>query len=299
MQEDSQPTERRNPRTIDIDLWDSERIIHALLEQDAHGVRAAAEVADRLASAVDAALERLSCGGVVHAFGAGASGRLTVLDATEATPTFGTPPGLFVAHFPGGADALLDSSLDFEDAYQLGGDDAGVVQPKDVVLGVSASGTTAYVFGALERAREVDALTILICCDPASSLGSLADHVVAPDTGAEAITGSTRLKAGTATKVLLNAFSTTLMVRQGRTYSNLMVDLVVTNTKLHERAIDIVQTAAGVARAEAEHILGEAEGSVPVAILRAMTGASADRCARALTPSGGIRQALQRLAVET
>ncbi|MGO1768875.1 MAG: N-acetylmuramic acid 6-phosphate etherase [Microbacterium sp.] len=295
MRDATRPTEARNPRTIDIDLWESERIVRALLAEDERGIRAAAAVAGRLAAAVDEAGLRLADGGTVHAFGAGASGRLAVLDATEATPTFGAPRGLFTAHFPGGAEAFADSSIDFEDAERLGREDADAVSAGDVALGITASGATAYVAGALARSGERGALTILVCCDPEPELGPLADHVIAADTGAEAITGSTRLKAGTATKALLNAFSTALMVRQGRTYSNLMVDLVVTNSKLDARATAIVATAAGVAEGEARRALSEAGGAVPVAILRAMTGADPDRCARALEPGGGIRRALRRM----
>lgn len=298
MHDHTRPTEARNARTVDIDLWPSEQVIRAVLVEDAIGVAAAAAVADRLAAAVDATGARLDAGGVIHAFGAGASGRLAVLDATEATPTFGAPRGRFNAHFPGGGEAFMDSSIDLEDAERLGYEDAAVVGAGDVVVGVTASGATAYVHGALARAREADAMTVLICCDPGAAQRSSVDHFIAADTGAEAITGSTRLKAGTATKVLLNAFSTAVMVRAGRTYSNFMVDLVVTNTKLHERAIDIVTAAGDVDRDAAQQMLEAADGVVPLAIVHALTGHSIERCRQALEPGGGVRQALAQLGGE-
>ncbi|WP_308798089.1 N-acetylmuramic acid 6-phosphate etherase [Agromyces silvae] len=296
MQSRIPPTEARNPRTTDLDRWPSEHVIRAILAEDARGVAAAEAAADALAAAVEAALLRLTRGGRVHAFGAGASGRLAVLDATEATPTFGAPAGLFSAHFPGGAAAFADSSIDLEDAEQLGRETAArALAPADIAIGITASGSTAYVAGALAAARAAGALTILICCDPGTPLALLVDHVVVADTGAEAITGSTRLKAGTATKVLLNAFSTTLMVRAGRTYSNLMVDLVATNVKLRERAIGIVAAAAEVDRAEAEALLERADGAVPLAIVHARSGRNLDVCRRAISGGGGVRAALARL----
>ena len=191
-------TEQRNPATIDLDLRSSREVIDALMQEDVVALGAAQATATDLATAVDRALERTTAGGRVHYFGAGASGRLAVLDATEATPTFGVPPGFFVPHFPGGAEAFMDSRIDHEDAEELGHDDAVDVQTADVVVGITASGSTSYVRGALRRGRDAGALTVLITCNPASPLAELADVTVAPDTGAEALTGSTRLKAGTA-----------------------------------------------------------------------------------------------------
>ncbi|GLH96753.1 N-acetylmuramic acid 6-phosphate etherase [Phytohabitans aurantiacus] len=286
-------TEQRNPRTVDIDLWPSTEVVAALLAEDASAIQAARGAAPRLAEAVDRALDRLAKGGRVHYFGAGASGRLAVLDATEVTPTFGAAPGLFTAHFPGGAEALVDPSIDHEDAYGLAYDDASVLTADDVAVGVTASGTTQYVAGALDRARSAGALSVLLTCEGGSPLA--ADVTVVAATGPEAVTGSTRLKAGTATKVLLNAFSTALMVRSGRTYSNLMVNVVTTNEKLNARAVTIVAMATGLDDAGAAAALSEASGEVPVAVLRALSARPARECREALRDGGSVRAALATL----
>lgn len=289
-------TEQRNPRTIDIDLWPSRRIIEAVLDEDAVAIDAAKSAAPALADAVDLAVERTGRGGRVHYFGAGASGRLSVLDATEATPTFGTPQGFFTPHFPGGADAFMDSNLDYEDAESTGYDDAAEITDTDVVVGITASGTTRYVAGALTRAREAGALTILIACNAGSPLAVLADVNVVAVTGPEAITGSTRLKAGTATKILLNAFSTALMVRSGRTYSNLMVGLVATNDKLNSRAVNIIDMATGIGPEESAAALTRSGGDLPLALLHALSRRPVDECRRALSDGGSVRAALDLLA---
>ncbi|MFI5896139.1 N-acetylmuramic acid 6-phosphate etherase [Actinoplanes sp. NPDC051513] len=288
-------TEQRNPSTVDIDRWPSDRVVEALLAADTAALAAATAAAPLLAAAVDRTLERLGRGGRVHYFGAGASGRLAVLDATEATPTFGTPPGFFTAHFPGGAPALIDSTLDYEDAQPVGYDDAGGVRAADVAVGVTASGTTRYVAGALARAREVGALTVLITCVPDSPLD--ADLTVVARTGPEAITGSTRLGAGTATKALLNAFSTALMVRSGRTYSNLMVHLVATNAKLTDRAAGIIAMATGLEAEQAAAVLARSGGDLPLALVHTLSGRPLDECRRALGGGRGVRAALESLAV--
>lgn len=292
------PTEQRNPRTVHIDQWPSVRVVEALLAEDATAIAAAMAAAPALADAVDRAFARIADGGRVHYFGAGASGRLAVLDATEATPTFGTPPGFFTPHFPGGAAAFADSSLDFEDAEPAGYDDAAPVGPGDVAVGLTASGSTPYVAGALRRARAAGALTVLVACNADPSLATHADVTVVADTGPEAIAGSTRLKAGTATKVLLNAFSTALMVRAGRTYSNLMVNLVATNEKLHDRAVGIVGTAAGLGPEESAAVLGRCDGDVPLALTHALSGRTVAESRRALTDGGSVRAALAVLATK-
>lgn len=285
-------TEDRNPRTTDIDRWPADRVVDALLAEDAMAVEAARAAGPALAKAVDLALPRLAAGGRVHYFGAGASGRLAVLDATETAPTFGVPQGLFTAHFPGGAAAFVDSGLDFEDAQAAGHDDAAAVGGDDIAVGITASGATRYVAGALTRCREAGALTVLVTStvDPALT----ADVVVVADTGPEAVTGSTRLKAGTATKVLLNAFSTALLVRSGRTYSNLMVNMVATNEKLVGRATRIVAMATGLSVEESGAVLARADGDVPLALVHALSGRSLDDCRTALT-TGSVRTALADL----
>lgn len=286
-------TEDRNPRTVDIDRWPSARVVGAVLAEDAMAVEAARKAGPALATAVDLALARIADGGRVHYFGAGASGRLAVLDATEATPTFNAPPGLFMPHFPGGAAAFADSSLDHEDAETAGYDDAAEIGERDVVVGITASGATRYVAGALTRAREASALTVLVTSTVNARL--TADVHVVADTGPEAITGSTRLKAGTATKVLLNAFSTALMVRAGRTYSNLMVNLVATNDKLAARAVRVVGMATGLGHDESAAALARCDGDVPLTLVHLLSGRPLDDCRDALR-GGDVRAALHRLA---
>ena len=292
----TRPTEQRDPRTVDIDLWPSGRIVEVLLAGDAAAIEAASTAAPALAAAVDGALARTRQGGRVHYFGAGASGRLSVLDATEATPTFGAQPGFFVPHFPGGAEAVVDSSLDYEDARSSGYDDAAGVGRLDVVVGITASGTTGYVAGALTRAREVAALTVLMTCNAGSPLAADADLSVVAPTGPEPITGSTRLKAGTATKALLNAFSTALMVRSGRTYSNLMANLVATNDKLSTRAVTIIGMATGLDPDQSAGALARSGGDLPLALVHAVSRRPVEQCRRALGERGTVRAALKLLA---
>lgn len=285
-------TEDRNPATVDIDTWPTQRAIEAILGEDAHGVQAAVQVANGLAELVEAAHERLQAGGRIHYFGAGASGRLAFLDATESRPTFGNPPGLFTAHFPGGEAALLDSTIDAEDVGTAGGLDAAAVAPDDVAIGVTASGSTGYVRGALVEARRRGALTALITNQAGAALSGEVDLPIEAATGAEALTGSTRLKAGTATKVLINAFSTALMIRAGRTWSNLMTHLVATNTKLDERAVRVLAMATDASEEECRAALSAADGDLPVALTAMLTGVDADAAGAALASAGSVRGAV-------
>ncbi|MGW0201455.1 N-acetylmuramic acid 6-phosphate etherase [Nonomuraea sp. NPDC003201] len=289
------PTESRNPRTADIDTLESPDVLRLLLDEDATAVAAARAAATALSRAVDEAHLRLSRGGGVHYFGAGASGRLAVLDATEITPTFGVARGLFTAHFAGGPGALTDSSVDREDAEELGAADAGALAENDLAIGITASGATPYVAGALRAARAAGALTVLITCNPAAPLRDLAGILVVADTGPEALTGSTRLKAGTATKVLLNAFSTALMIKSGRTYSNLMVGLVATNAKLEQRAVNLLVEATGEDAAACAAALAEADGRIPEALVRLLTGCTPGQAREALAAHPGVRAAVAAL----
>jgi N-acetylmuramic acid 6-phosphate etherase len=295
MPQPAPPTERRNPRTAAIDTLGSGDVLRLLLEEDARAVAAARAASGPLARAVDETHLRLLSGGSVHYFGAGASGRLAVLDATEITPTFGAPPELFTAHFAGGPAALTDPSVDREDAAELGAADAGTLGDDSVAIGITASGSTPYVAGALRAARAAGALTVLITCNPGAPLRELADIAVVADTGPEALTGSTRLKAGTATKVLLNAFSTALMVKAGRTYGNLMVGLVATNAKLGERAVRLLAEASGEDPAACRAALAEGDGRIPEALVRLLTGCPAERARAALEEHPGVRAAVAAL----
>lgn len=288
-------TEGRNLATIDIDTWPTQRAIEAILSEDARGVQAALGVSDRLAELVEAADERLRAGGRIHYFGAGASGRLAFLDATESRPTFGNPPELFTAHFPGGHPALLDSTIDEEDAGAAGSADAAAVGAGDVAIGVTASGSTSYVRGALAEARRHGAYTALITNQAGAALSDEVDLAIEAATGAEALTGSTRLKAGTATKVLINAFSTALMVRRGRTWSNLMTHLVATNTKLDERAVRVLVMATDAPEAECRAALAAADGDLPGALTAMLSGTDAAAAREALEAAGSIRAAVRML----
>jgi N-acetylmuramic acid 6-phosphate etherase len=286
-------TEERNPRTQDIERVPTRSAVDLILAEDAAAVAAAQAAADWLALAVDCAALVLANGGRIHYFGAGASGRLAVLDATELRPTFGIARSAVQAHFPGGVEALVDSSLDFEDAFELGRADAEVLGGVDLAFGITASGSTAYVAGALERAAEVGAARILVTCNPDTAIE--ADIVVVADTGPEALTGSTRLKAGTATKVLLNAFSTALMVARGRTYSNLMAGMTVSNVKLRRRAAALLSEASGADAEAIDAALTASSDRVDVALVSLRAGLSATQASRLLEQSGGsLRDAIAR-----
>lgn len=289
----NRPTEHSNPVTVDIDLLPAAKALELIVAEDAAGVAAVQQSIPQLADAVEATRTRLAAGGRLHYFGAGASGRLAVLDATELTPTYGVARGLVTAHFPGGTEALIDSTLDLEDADDAGSDDAEAVGPGDVVFGITASGSTPYVAGALRRAAAAGALTILLTCNPAP--GIRADVLIDLDTGPEAITGSTRLKAGTATKVALNAYSSALMIAMGRTYSHYMTGMSVTNAKLRERAVQLLSDAAGVPVERARAAYDDAGGETPVALTALLTGASIADARSALEAAGSVRGAVARI----
>ena len=238
-------TEERNSRTVDIDLVSTEEVLRLLNAEEATVAGAVASVLPALATVVDHVVERIRAGGQVHYFGAGTSGRMGVLDSAEVIPTFGLEPGVFVAHQAGGASALSTAVEGAEDDEALGAKDARAVSAADVAVGITASGRTPYVAGALRRARLAGALTVLVSSNPAAPLAALAQHDVLVDTGPEAIAGSTRLKAATAQKMVLNALSTAAMVRLGHTYSNLMAGLSGSNAKLRQRQLAILREASG------------------------------------------------------
>ncbi|GAB3600564.1 N-acetylmuramic acid 6-phosphate etherase [Microbacterium tumbae] len=289
------PTEQRNPETVEIDLVPAEDAVAQILSEDAHAVRIALGAASDIARVAERTRSRIAERGRLHYFGAGASGRLAVLDATELTPTYGTPPGEAVAHFPGGVAALIDSTIDLEDGYELGRTDAAALTAGDVAIGVTASGTTPYVEGALRKARESGAYTVLITCNPSSGLAVHADDVIALDTGAEAITGSTRLKAGTATKVVLNALSTVVMVGLGRTYSNLMIGMSVTNDKLRERAVAILAEATGADEEQCRTALAVGGNDIPRTLVAMLSGVDDIAAGDALRRAGTVRGALDAI----
>lgn len=287
----SPPTELRNDRTLDIDLLPTVALLERLNDEDAGVAAAVREALPQLAKTVDAAALALRAGGRVHYFGSGTSGRLAFLDAAELGPTFGLPPGVVIAHIAGGQPALISAAENAEDDEASGAADAAAVTGSDVVVGLSASGSAAYVAGALSRSRQAGAVTALITANRESPLAALADILVCADTGPEAITGSTRLKAGTAEKMLLNSFSTALMVRDGRTFSNLMVRLAPVNAKLRSRQIRLLNQASGASETECAAALAAANGDVRVALVALLSGTQPATAQVALDRADGVVRA--------
>lgn len=291
------PTEERNPRTARIDLVPTIEMLQMLNDEDQLLPDAVRAVLPELAILVDEAARRLTAGGRMHYFGAGTSGRLAVMDAAELIPTFGVDPNLVVAHHAGGPSALVRPSENVEDDPERGAADAAEVTGADVVVGLTASGRTPYVGGALRAAREAGAFTALVSANPRAELADRVDVHVAVDTGPEAVAGSTRLKAGTAQKLVLNSLSTALMVALGRTYSNLMVEMNASNGKLRGRVLTILTEASGEPEEECARALAEADGEVKTAIVELLAGVDATKARAALGVGGGrVRAALDALA---
>jgi N-acetylmuramic acid 6-phosphate etherase len=296
----SAPTEERHQGTHALDSMSTLELLQTLNDEDARVAPAVRQALPQLTVVVDLAVERIRAGGSVHYFGAGTSGRLAVIDAAELMPTFNAPDGMFVAHHAGGAGALLRATENVEDDAELGARDASVVAPGDVVLGLTASGRTPYVAGALATARARGAMTVLVTANPRAELAGQVDHLLAVDTGPEVITGSTRLKAGTAQKLVLNSFSTAVMVRLGRTWSNLMVDLVATNAKLRGRVIRILREASGCDELAARNALEQACGELKPALLSLLAGVEPDLAGRALEAhQGSVAEALRAIQTQT
>lgn len=271
------PTEERLADSVNIDTLSTLGVLQLINAEDAKVAAAVAVTLPRIAALVDDTVERMRRGGRVHYFGAGTSGRLAVLDAAELLPTFNTPPGLVIAHHAGGPGALITAAENVEDSVDLGRQAAEDLAESDIAIGLTASGRTPFVGGALAAARQLGVLTALVTSNPSAELAGLADYLVAVDTGPEVITGSTRLKAGTAQKLVLNAFSTALMVRLGRTWSNLMVDMRATNAKLRGRMIRILVQATGADEDSARSALLAADGELKPALLGLLAHVDADR----------------------
>ncbi|AUZ67564.1 N-acetylmuramic acid 6-phosphate etherase [Citrobacter amalonaticus] len=288
-------SETRNPQTMDLDALSTLDLVHRFNQQDTLVAEAVKATLPDVASAVDAAAEALKSGGRIIYMGAGTSGRLGVLDASECPPTFGVPHGLVVGLIAGGPGALLKAVEGAEDNAQLGEDDLIALNlvPQDLVVGLAASGRTPYVIGGLKYARKTGCTTVAISCNPDSPIAQEADIAISPVVGPEALTGSTRLKSGTAQKLVLNMISTGAMVKFGKVYQNLMVDMKATNIKLMDRACRMVVEATGIARAEAETLLRQTDFDVKPAILMALSGLNADAAREKLaTHQGFLRAAL-------
>lgn len=262
-------------------------VLRLMNDEDRVAVDAVAAALPAVARLVELAAARVREGGRVHYFGAGTSGRLGVLDAAELRPTYGLPADVVIAHIAGGSAALTEAIEDAEDSWEAGADDAAAVSPGDVAIGLAASGGTPYVGGALEQARRVRATTALVACAPAPRLASLADVLIVADTGPEVVTGSTRLKAGTAEKLVINSFSTALMITLGYTWRGLMVSVVATNAKLRDRTGRILAEALGVDVSTAIGLLAHADGDLKAAILVGVAGVDLAQARAALAAAGG------------
>jgi len=293
---DPRLTEQRNPRTQRIDVAASLEIVDLINAEDASVAPAVHLVRQDVARAIDLVVDALRRGGRLIYVGAGTSGRLGVLDASECPPTFGTPPEMVVGVIAGGYTALVKSSEGAEDDVNAGMEamDQARVTARDFVLGIAASGTTPYVRAALSRAQTIGATTGLVSCsDPPQVLRATCDVLVLPKVGPEALTGSTRMKAGTATKLVLNTISTGAMIRLGRAYGNLMVDLKAVSDKLRDRGERIVMECCGVDRAAARAAIEAAGGSVKLAIVMVRTGTGRAEAEQALAAAGGfVRRAV-------
>ncbi len=288
-------TEQANPASEALDQLPTLELVELFAAEDRRPQEAVAAAATDLARAVDAIAERLRRGGRLFYLGAGTSGRLGVLDAAECPPTFCSDPNLVQGVLAGGAAALLRSSEGLEDLHDAGRDDlqARGFGAADALVGIAAGGTTPYVLGGLGHACSLGALAVAMACVPASQAPMPCDIDIRLLTGPELLTGSTRLKAGTATKMALNILSTGVMVRLGKVHGNRMVDVAVTNTKLEDRALRILRDLAGVSRADGGALLQQAGGSVKLALLMAAGGLPAEAAAAGLQAAGGdLRQAL-------
>jgi N-acetylmuramic acid 6-phosphate etherase len=293
---DSLVSEERNPRTMAIDLQPTADILESMNREDRLVPDAVEKVIPQIAAAVDRIVAAFGAGGRLIYMGAGTSGRLGVLDASECPPTFGIPYSMVVGLIAGGPDALIKAREGAEDDSADGARTlAGIGLTKhDVVVGIAVSGRTPYVIGGLEYARSVGATTVALSCNPEAIIGRIADISIAPVVGPEVLTGSTRLKSGTAQKLVLNMLSTASMIRIGKSYQNLMVDMHASNHKLVARAVRIVMQATGCTTAEAEQALSRTGNDLKLAILTLATGLPVAAAQSALDTAGGfLRKAIE------
>jgi N-acetylmuramic acid 6-phosphate etherase len=270
----SLPTEQINPATLAIDKLSSSDIVEGMLNEDRKMLAAVQREKDRIAVGIDIIATALRKSGRIIFVGAGTSGRLGVLESAEMPPTFGTNPQLVQAIMAGGKNAILKAREGVEDNYEEGARSVNRLRPtrKDVVIGVSASGMTQFVRGALTRARRAGSKIIFVTCDPRTELQTFVDLTIAPAVGPEVIAGSTRLKAGTATKIVLNMLTTAAMIRIGKTYGNLMVDVQMGSEKLKDRARRIIAIVTGLEYEDADALLRRARWNVKAAIVMQKAG---------------------------
>jgi N-acetylmuramic acid 6-phosphate etherase len=289
-------TEARNPASEDLDGLSAAEIVRLINSEDSKVAGAVADQADVIAQAIDAIAERLARGGRLIYIGAGTSGRLGVLDAVECPPTFNTHPTQVIGIIAGGYSALTTAVEGAEDKPELAIEDLKKVglTGGDVVVGIATSGRTPYVLGSLEYAQSIGAFAIGLCCNRDAEIVTRCDLSIAPVVGAEVVSGSTRMKAGTATKMVLNILSTGAMIRLGKTYGNLMVDLRASNSKLADRARRIVRAVTNLTDQESERLLRDCGGEVKTAIVSHYTGKPSNEARRLLADSQGhLRKALE------
>lgn len=289
-------TEQINPNSQHLDSISSLEIVDLFNQEDAKTITAIANARESLAATIDAAAESISHGGKIFYVGAGTSGRLGVLDAAECPPTFCTPPEMVQGIIAGGAGALIKSSEDLEDLPEDGAKAIAYhkITSVDLVIGITAGGTTPYVHGALKAAQSRGATTVAMSCVPAEQVPMPADIDIRLLVGAEILAGSTRLKAGTVTKMALNIISTGVMVRLGKVYGNRMVDVSVTNSKLRDRALRIICDLTEINRQDASKLLERSGQKVKLALLMHWTGLEAAEGTELLEQNqGNLRAALQ------
>lgn len=290
-------TEQRNPRTRGIDAMSARELVELINSEDHTVPDAVGREAPAIARAVELVVERMRRGGRLFYVGAGTSGRLGVLDAAECPPTFGSDPKMVQGLIAGGYGALVKAREGAEDRREDGAHDLKEreVGGDDVVFGIATSGITPYVLGALEEARKLGAGTVFLSCTPTGEERAPADVTISPLVGPEVVTGSTRMKAGTATKLVLNTVTTSAMILLGKVYENLMVDLVATCDKLRDRACRIVMEVTGVDYDGAADVIGRAGGSVKTALVMQISGLEREGAEALLEESGGsVRRALER-----
>lgn len=283
-------SEERNPVSADIDLMSTPEIVEIINAEDQRVPGAVRKTLPQMAQAVDAIVRAFGQGGRLVYIGAGTSGRLGVLDASECPPTFGVPPEMVVGIIAGGSAALVNAIEGAEDDPESGATNLREIalNDRDVVVGIAASGRTPYVVGALRYARATDAVTIGVTCNPDSDIARMAHISIAPVVGPEVVTGSTRLKSGTAQKLVLKTLSTASMIRIGKTYQNLMVDLRTTNEKLRARAVRIIMQATDCPEPDAEQALERGGNDAKLAILMILTDQDVDEARAAMAAAGGL-----------
>ncbi len=286
-------SESRNPATMELDKLSTLEMLACINDEDRKVPEAIRLVIPAIAQAVDLAAAALKQGGRLIYLGAGTSGRLGVLDASECPPTFGVPHGMVIGLIAGGPGALLKAVEGAEDDMSLGERDLQALKltPTDMVVGLAASGRTPYVIGALRYVRQLGCPTAAISCNPDSPIAQETQVAISPIVGPEALTGSTRMKSGTAQKLVLNMLSTGAMVKLGKVYQNLMVDVKATNVKLVDRACRIVVEATGASRTEAENALSQTEFEVKPAILMILKGVTAEQARQSLQQHNGYLRA--------